>query len=144
MGILLLRTGDMTKEKTIADFAQTRGLACIRLLPVQMNDALSKILADSRNAIPHSPTGITDPAMGEKKLSSPPSGHKTPPVFYQLPEMLIFHEVTDAEMDGVLALCRKNGAAPIALKAVVTPHNLSWTLYELAEELSEEHRQMNG
>ena len=36
------------------------------------------------------------------------------------------------------------GAVPVALKAVVTPTNLDWTVEALARELRQEHRLMHG
>ena len=51
------------------------------------------------------------------------------------------------ELDGVLRALREKAAAleaePVALKAVVTPTNLDWTVEDLARELAEEHRLMH-
>ena len=51
-------------------------------------------------------------------------------------------------LDAVLRALREKtaemGAVPVALKAVVTPTNLDWTVEALARELRQEHRLMHG
>lgn len=55
------------------------------------------------------------------------------------PELLVFSELTESKLDEFLAEYRKAGIEPIALKAVVTPHNAEWTIDELTAELIKEH-----
>ena len=51
-------------------------------------------------------------------------------------------------LDSLLKALREKaaeiGAEPVALKAVITPTNLDWTVEDLARELKEEHRLMHG
>ena len=51
-------------------------------------------------------------------------------------------------LDAVLRALREKsaelGAAPVALKAIVTPTNLDWTVEALARELRQEHQLMHG
>lgn len=59
-----------------------------------------------------------------------------------LPELLIFSGLSDELLDIFLAEYRKSGIGPISLKAVVTPHNLNWTVRELTAELIRERAAM--
>ena len=65
-------------------------------------------------------------------------GHKQPPVMYVLPEMMLFYGIDDKALDEFLDAYNSAGIEKIKRKAVVTPTNLGWTLYELAEELGKE------
>ncbi|MGN0267050.1 MAG: DUF3783 domain-containing protein [Lachnospiraceae bacterium] len=64
------------------------------------------------------------------------------PMGAELPEMLIFSGVENGLLDQFLASYRKKGLAPIALKAIVTPFNVSWSLYQLIKELEKEAETM--
>lgn len=64
------------------------------------------------------------------------------PVGYALPELLIFRDFSETALDLFLAAYRKSGISPVALKAVVTEHNVNWTLYALVEELQRERAAM--
>lgn len=68
--------------------------------------------------------------------------HEKPPVLYEIPDMLIFSGVSEAALDRFLEEYKKAGIEPTGLKAVVTPHNFSWTVYELAAELVRERMSM--
>lgn len=54
-------------------------------------------------------------------------------------EMLLLHRFADRGIDRFLAALRRAEVPKIALKAIVTEHNVSWTLAALAEELRREH-----
>lgn len=56
-------------------------------------------------------------------------------------EVLIMHDFTQEKLDELLAELRRV-QAQVALKAVITPSNCSWTFLQLYEELKEEHAQM--
>ncbi|MBR1816875.1 MAG: DUF3783 domain-containing protein [Lachnospiraceae bacterium] len=60
------------------------------------------------------------------------------PALWALPEIIIFFGVSDEKLDSFLAEYTKSGLEKIKLKAIVTPTNLSWTLYYLAEHIREE------
>lgn len=64
--------------------------------------------------------------------------HEKAPAGYQLPDILIFSGLPDAALDTFLAEYKECGIEPTGLKSVVTPHNLTWTVYELASELVRE------
>ena len=69
--------------------------------------------------------------------------HAPAPLLYQMPELLIFSGIPEGMLDVVLAEYRKEGIEPVALKAIVTPHNIGWTVYELSSELTKEHAAMH-
>lgn len=64
------------------------------------------------------------------------------PALYFLPELLLFQGLTGRDLSRFLDAYREAGIPRTDLKAAVTPQNLRWTLYELAEQLKEEHRAM--
>lgn len=69
------------------------------------------------------------------KTSEP---HKTAPAMYMLPEILLFYGIDGHVLDRFLDAYNATATAKIQRKAVVTPTNLGWTLFELAEELGKE------
>lgn len=58
----------------------------------------------------------------------------------KLPEFMIFQEFEEDALQEFLQNYRATGLERIPLKAVVTPYNISWTLYDLVEHLKEENR----
>lgn len=50
----------------------------------------------------------------------------------------------EKQLDALLPVLRQAGAGPECLKAVLTPHNRSWTPVMLYGELLREHREMQG
>lgn len=57
-------------------------------------------------------------------------------------EMLVLCNFSEARLDALLQGMRKFGVR-IALKAMLTESNCSWTFLQLYEELQEEHARMN-
>lgn len=68
--------------------------------------------------------------------------HQKAPMDWQLPDILIFSGFPDELLDTFLSEYKKSGIEPTGLKSVVTPHNLTWTVYELAAELVRERTAM--
>ena len=64
------------------------------------------------------------------------------PVGYDMPEVIIFSGISSSSLDVFLEEYKKENIAPVALKAVLTPYNISWSLYELITELQRERIQM--
>ena len=75
--------------------------------------------------------------MGAKGIHAPA------PLLYPMPELLVFSGIPEGMQDLILAEYRKEKIEPVALKAMVTPHNISWTVYELSSELAKEHAAMH-
>ena len=65
-------------------------------------------------------------------------GHRQAPPLYVLPEIMLFYGIDDPSLDRFLDAYKESSLKPIRKKAIVTPTNLGWTLYELAEELAKE------
>lgn len=63
---------------------------------------------------------------------------KKAPAGYELPELLVFSGMADKKLDEFLAEYRALGIEPISLKAIITPQNVTWSLYELTTELIRE------
>ena len=67
------------------------------------------------------------------------SGKKAPQM-YCLPELMIFNEFDDESLEEFLKEYKASGLEKVVLKAMVTPFNIIWSLYELAEHLKEESK----
>ena len=62
-----------------------------------------------------------------------------------IPEkMLVFCGFGRQKMEELLFQLRRAGAPAIPMKAVLTEQNSKWSLYELYQELLEEHAKMSG
>lgn len=59
-------------------------------------------------------------------------------------EMLVFSGMMPQQVDAFLAEYKVTGLPPVSLKAIVTPHNVSWTADALFRELLKEHFQFWG
>ncbi len=68
--------------------------------------------------------------------------NKKAPTDYKMPELIIFSGLTEEKLDEFLAEYKNAGIETIGLKAVVTVHNASWSIYELTEELIRERTSM--
>lgn len=64
------------------------------------------------------------------------------PVVFCLPELMIFSGLPDGKLEQFLEAYKMAGIAPVALKAIVTPYNFNWSVYELAQELIKERTAM--
>lgn len=58
-------------------------------------------------------------------------------------EMLVMHELNPQQFNALLQGLRR-GKTPIALKAVITPHNVAWSSTQLHRELEAERRALGG
>lgn len=70
-------------------------------------------------------------------MKVPCKSRKAPPL-YILPEIIIFAGLKDKELDKFYDTYKLTNQTSVRLKAVVTPYNMSWSLYELVEELKKE------
>ncbi|MCR4993769.1 MAG: DUF3783 domain-containing protein [Lachnospiraceae bacterium] len=60
------------------------------------------------------------------------------PLMYNMPEVMIFKGFDEQKLKYFLNEYKKAGIEKVALKAMVTPYNVVWTLYYLIEHLKEE------
>lgn len=72
------------------------------------------------------------------KLPGAKQSGKMAPAAYLLPEILVFSGFAEDALDAFLAGYREAGIEQIPLKAIITPYNFNWSLYELAQELVKE------
>lgn len=58
-------------------------------------------------------------------------------------EMMIFSGIDSAKMHTFLADYKQTGVQPVPLKAIITPHNIFWTVETLFNELKKEYLHIN-
>lgn len=68
--------------------------------------------------------------------------HEKAPEGLPVPEVLIFSGLSMDRLEEFLDAYKQAGIPPVGLKAVLTEHNLHWTVYELATELMKERMAM--
>ena len=117
---VFLHIPDKNKFDRISKLCEKCGYSCCQIQNADVNRTILELISGQ---------------SAGKKVSAPP--------LYFLPEMIIFQGLTDKEVHQFLEAYRAEGLPTVDLKAVVTPWNLTWTLYELAEHLKEEHRSMH-
>ncbi len=66
------------------------------------------------------------------------------PAIFCMPEVVIFSGISNQMIDAFLLSYKNLGLAPIRLKAVTTPKNVGWTLYQLIRELAKEHGELEA
>ena len=64
------------------------------------------------------------------------------PEDFCMPELLIFCGLSEEQLDRFLAEYKKEGMEPIALKAVLTQYNGTWSLGALVRELQRERAEL--
>lgn len=61
------------------------------------------------------------------------------PLMYNMPEVMIFKGFDETELKSFLTEYKSAGIEKVTLKAMVTPYNIVWTLYDLIVHLKEEN-----
>ena len=123
--LIMYKINETSKEKQVVNLCRKLGLKTRKL-----KDSDAKITVGT--------------LTGNGKINSSPdnqmlnTANQNVPTGYSLPELIVFSGLKDNKLDEFLAEYKKMGIAPIGLKAVVTIHNVNWTMYELAEELVRE------
>ena len=87
-------------------------------------------------------TGVLAEIKGLKMTEV--SQNEKAPMLFQMPEILIFSGIPEKKLDEFLTEYRKLGIENIKLKAVLTSHNVRWTLYQLLQELMLESLKFNN
>lgn len=64
------------------------------------------------------------------------------PPLSTLPELMVLCGISQNDLDTFLDIYNQSGISPIPLKAMLTTHNIGWSLYELACHLQAEHQKM--
>lgn len=123
--LIMYKINETSKEKQVVNLCRKLGLKTRKLKDSDAKITVSTLTENGKiNASP-------DNQMLNTANQNVPNG-------YALPELIVFSGLKDNKLDEFLAEYKKMGIAPIGLKAVVTIHNVNWTMYELAEELVRE------
>lgn len=125
-GMILYYVQEEKKKIQIEVIGMSMSIETKQLKPSDLNTQVGK-LAGLKNVAP------LDLTQTEK-----------PPVIFCMPEIVIFSGVPNKSLDEFMLSYKNVGISPISLKAVTTPKNINWTLYQLIKELSSERAQMEG
>ncbi len=123
--LIMYKINETSKEKQVVNLCRKLGLKTRKL-----KDSDAKITVGTLTG-----NGKINASPGNQMLNT---ANQNVPTGYSLPELIVFSGLEDNKLDEFLAEYKKMGIAPISLKAVVTIHNVNWTMYELAEELVRE------
>lgn len=123
--LIMYKINETSKEKQVVNLCSKLGLKTRKL-----KDSDAKITVGTLTG-----NGKINASLDNQMLNT---ANQNVPTGYSLPELIVFSGLKDNKLDEFLAEYKKMGIAPIGLKAVVTIHNVNWTMYELAEELIRE------
>ncbi len=115
--VLLFHIGG-EKQEMIRSFCQARGIQVFFIKKKQYGERL----------------GVLAGIVGISKTNKPYRGEEFPG------EMMVFSGIDSDELDVFLEDYRLAGIEAVALKAVLTPANVTWTPEELYRELLKEHK----
>lgn len=125
-GMILYYVQEEKKKIQIEVIGMSMSIETKQLKPSDLNTQVGK-LAGLKNVAPLDLTQI-----------------EKPPVIFCMPEIVIFSGVPNKSLYEFMLSYKNVGVPPISLKAVTTPKNINWTLYQLIKELSSERTQMEG
>lgn len=123
--LIMYKINEPAKEKQVVNLCRKLGLKTRKL-----KDSDAKIIVGTLTG-----NGKINVSPNSQMLNT---ANQNVPNGYSLPELIVFSGLKDNKLDEFLAEYKKMGISPIGLKAVVTIHNVNWTMYELAEELVRE------
>lgn len=123
--LIMYKINETSKEKQVVNLCRKLGLKTRKL-----KDSDAKITVGTLTG-----NGKINASPDNQMLNT---ANQNVPTGYSLPELIVFSGLKDNKLDEFLAEYKKMGISPIGLKAVVTIHNVNWTMYELAEELVRE------
>ncbi|MCR4897304.1 MAG: DUF3783 domain-containing protein [Lachnospiraceae bacterium] len=132
MGIVAFYVGQEKKEE-LQKLIAGLGLEAEELRPADLKKKVDEILEERGRGDELPPKSL----LGE--IFPTKAGDSGVPPLYRMPEVLLFCGVEDKALDAFLAGYKKAGLQPIADKAVITPTNRGWTLYQLLTEIRKEH-----
>lgn len=126
---VLMYIGDSEKERQILKLCEELGLS------------VRKVSASDTERTVGSLTGLLAPSAQRTKeperLRRSDVSEQTPSRS-RLPDFLVFAGMSGDEMDVFLRKYREENIPPTGLKAMVTIHNMNWSLSRLIEELKRE------
>ena len=84
--------------------------------------------------------GIPDPILPEDIKHKSVSAISMAADYPELPDtFIVFAFIDDKCLDTILTAIKECGAGPFMYKAVLTPCNMSWSVYKCFEEICREH-----
>lgn len=116
--LVMYHTKDSKKEKQLTELCKQLGFHTRKIKVSDANVRLSTL------------AGLLGTLVSPQDEKAPKD--------YQMPELLIFSGLAEEKLDKFLAEYKKSGLPPISLKAVITPYNIGWTVYQLTTELVRE------
>ena len=120
--LILYYIGDPKKEKLFREFCKRQNCRMRAISGQDMNKEVGYL------------AGISPAAAG--------TSHGKMPEGFPVPEVLIFSGLSMDRLEVFLDAYKQAGIPPVGLKAVLTEHNLRWTVYELTTELMKERMAM--
>lgn len=89
--------------------------------------------------------GIPAPELPEDIREKAMTALSLRPTYPELPDTLIVFALQEEEaLERALEAVKNCGAGPFPYKAVLTPTNMTWSVYECFRQIKEEHEQMNS
>ena len=151
--LVLYYTEDKGKAQQIDMLCGQLSFKTKRLRGSDAGTPVGKLAGMSVKAETSSPAGMSinaekAGASAEKygasaeKNGEAPSRENGVPADYKQPEVMVFSGITDTQLDMFLHGYKMGGISPIYLKAILTPYNYTWSLYQLTQELIREHTAM--
>lgn len=120
--LLYYAAQNVEKAKLTGRLAKVLGMEFVEILPIQSGQRLGYLAGVD---------GFFEERLN--LLALPP----------RIPEeMLVFCGISGERLDSVLDMLRGSGLS-VSLKAVLTPHNVNWTLAALYQELCAEREQFS-
>ena len=118
--LVCLNTADSKKSRQIETFCRKNGYRYRKITPADAGRPAGNL------------AGIKAPAAAAQAA---PAKMLLPDI---LPELMILYGFSDGALDAFLDSYKKAGIEPVALKAILTPYNFTWTLRDLVSELMRE------
>lgn len=135
-------TENIFKQNQIAMLCAQMGIQARHLRPEEA-DAPIGSLAGPAEKFGASVRKSLSGKMNASVRKSPRTKQVNAKTAASLPELMVFAGFSDGELDCFLEAYKMSGIAPVALKAILTPHNFRWSVSALAQELEKEHRAMH-
>lgn len=120
--LIMYYTEDVKKSEQIAGLCKRLGIRTRKVKSSDINLEMRSLASIKADVV-------------KKEKNRAPKG-------YDIPEVIVFSGISSKNLDIFLEEYKKEKISPVALKAVLTPFNISWTLYELIEELQRERIEM--
>jgi hypothetical protein len=117
--LIMYHVNDENKKIQLEVLCMGLSIHTKELKPTDLNEQIGK-LAGIKGTLPQ-PTSISPI-----------------PAIFSMPELILFSGIPSSKLDEFLQSYKSVGLTPTKLKAVVTPNNVRWTLYQLINELSQE------